>query len=246
MTSLIRVQDGCLAFGHVPLLEAVNLNVGVGERVCLIGRNGTGKSTLLNVLAGVQPLDSGQVRRREHLRITRLAQEVPATASATLFEIVAAGLGDHSDLLTRYHEASHALAEMGDSVLPAQLEAFGRLQAELEHAGAWEGSERVDAVLSRLDLPPDAQMSQCSGGVRRRAMLGQALVSQPDLLLLDEPTNHLDIEAIDALEEALLDHAGAVIFITHDRTLIDHLATPSNTLLRGLERVDWTPGPRLI
>jgi ATP-binding cassette subfamily F protein uup len=230
--SLIRIQEGCLAFGHVPLMDHVELNVSNRERLCLIGRNGTGKSTLLNVLAGEQILDSGQVWRSDGCRIAKLAQEVPGTATATLFEIVAEGLGNHSQLLARYHQASQAFADGGD-VDKKALEAFGRLQNELETAGAWEGSERVDAVLSRLDLPPDALMSQCSGGVRRRAMLGQALVCQPDLLLLDEPTNHLDIEAIEALEEALLGYQGAVVFISHDRSLIDHLATRIVELDRG-------------
>ena len=230
--SLIRIQQGSLAFGHVPLLDNVELNVSNKERLCLIGRNGTGKSTLLNVLAGERLLDSGQVWLRDGVQIAKLAQEVPATATATLFEIVAQGLGDNSDLLARYHAASQAFAD-GSEVEEKTLEAFGRLQSELESAGAWEGSERVDATLSRLDLPPDALMSQCSGGVRRRAMLGQALVCQPDLLLLDEPTNHLDIEAIEALEEALLNYQGAVVFISHDRSLIDHLATRIVELDRG-------------
>ncbi len=234
--SLIRIQNGDLAFGHVPLLDHVELNVADKERVCLIGRNGTGKSTLLKVLAGEQTLDGGTLWQRDGLKVALLSQEVPETASSSLYEVVAAGLGDFSELLARYHQASHTLAERGDRVTAQELENFGRLQAEVESAGAWEGSQRVDAVLSRLALPADSRMSECSGGVRRRAMLGQALVSEPDLLLLDEPTNHLDIEAIEALEAAVLDYPGAVVFITHDRTFIDHLATRIVELDRGTLR----------
>lgn len=227
--SLIQLQAASVAFGHLPLLSEVDLTIENRERVCLIGRNGTGKSTLLNVLAGRQPLDSGRYWRRDGLKLASLEQEVPAAESATLFEIVASGLGDHSDLLARYHSATAALAEGGE----AALTAFGRLQSEVEAAGAWEGSQRIDATLDRLALPADALMSECSGGMRRRAMLGAALVSEPDLLLLDEPTNHLDIEAIDALEEALLGFAGSVLFVTHDRMFIDRLATRIIELDRG-------------
>ena len=230
--SLIRVQSGCLAFGHVALLDHVELDITASERVCLVGRNGTGKSMLLNVLTGEQILDSGQLWKADVLKISKLAQEIPDALDATLFEVVSQGLGDHSELLARYHNASHELADGGE----AALAVFSRLQAEVEHAGAWEGSERIDATLSRLQLPPDEKMSTCSGGVRRRAMLGQALVSEPDLLLLDEPTNHLDIDAINALEEALLGFRGAVVFITHDRTFIDRLATRIIELDRGALR----------
>ncbi len=230
--SLIELQQACVAFGHVPLLDEVDLRVEARERVCLIGRNGSGKSTLLNVLAGRQALESGRIWRRDGLKLASLEQEVPDAESSTLFEVVAAGLGDHSSLLARYHSAITALEGADD----AALTAFGRLQAEVEAAGAWEGSERIDATLSRLALPADALMSECSGGIRRRAMLGAALVGQPDLLLLDEPTNHLDIEAIDALEEALLSYSGSVVFVTHDRTFIDRLATRIIELDRGTLR----------
>ncbi|MEZ5559523.1 MAG: ATP-binding cassette domain-containing protein [Pseudomonadales bacterium] len=230
--SLIRLQDACLAFGHVPLLDGAELVVEAKERLCLVGRNGAGKSTLLNVIAGDASLDSGQLWRRDGLRVAKLAQEVPDAADATVFEVVASGLGDHSALLARYHRASEALAAGGDRALAE----FGRLQAEVEAAGAWEGSQRVEAVISRLALPAQSLMSECSGGLRRRAMLGQALVSAPDLLLLDEPTNHLDIESIEALETALLEYRGAVLFITHDRTFVDHLATRIIELDRGVLR----------
>ncbi len=227
---LIQLQNACLAFGHVPLLENVNLLIEARERVCLIGRNGTGKSTLLNVLNGTQVLDSGTLRIDEGVRVARLAQEVPAAATATLFDTVAMGLGDLSGLLSQYHKLSHDVAT-GDG---KTLEALSRVQAEIDQIGAWDASQRVDATLSRLKLPADALMSECSGGIRRRAMLGQALVAEPDLLLLDEPTNHLDIDSITALEAALVGFPGAVLFITHDRTFIDDLATRIIELDRGV------------
>ena len=227
--SLMQLQDACLAFGHVPLLDHADLTVEAKERVCLIGRNGAGKSTLLAVLAGERALDSGTLRRRDGLSVARLAQEVPEAESLTLYEVVAAGLGDQAGLLARYHAASLALGAGGE----AELKAFSRLQAEVEAAGAWDGSQRIEATLDRLGLPADARMAECSGGIRRRAMLGQALVREPDVLLLDEPTNHLDIEAIRSLEEALLGYPGTVVFITHDRALIDRLATRIVELDRG-------------
>ena len=227
--SLLRIRAGSLAFGHVALLDGVELAVEPRERLCLIGRNGTGKSTLLSVLCDEQSLDTGELWRRDGLTFAKLAQEVPQSDQATLFEVVAAGLGDHSQLLSDYHVASNRLADADE----AELAAFGRLQSAIEEAGAWEGSQKIDATLTRLNLDGAARLSECSGGVRRRAMLGQAMVSEPDLLLLDEPTNHLDIETIDALEEAITGFPGSVLFITHDRTFIDNLATRIIELDRG-------------
>ena len=229
--SLLRLQAASLAFGHVPLLDSTDLTIEARERLCLVGRNGTGKSTLLNVLEGAQALDSGQRWLREGLRIAKLDQEVPAGHDATLFETVAAGLGDHSEVLGRYHRA---VAELGHG--QEELQALARLQEEVENAGAWEGSQQIDATLARLNLDGDARLSECSGGVRRRAMLGRALVAEPDVLLLDEPTNHLDIDSITALEDALLGYPGTVVFITHDRSFIDRLATRIVELDRGVLR----------
>ena len=230
--SIFRLQAAALAFGHVPLLDDTDLNIEARERLCLVGRNGTGKSTLMKVISGHQTLDSGQRWESDSLRIAKLAQEVPHGIDATLFETVAKGLGDHAELLKRYHDASNNL----DNADEAELISFSRLQEEIEQAGVWEGTQAVDATLDRLQLDGDAMMSECSGGVRRRAMLGQAMVSEPDLLLLDEPTNHLDIESITALEEALKGFAGTVLFITHDRSFIDTLATRIIELDRGILR----------
>ena len=230
--SLVQLRDACLAFGHIPLLENVQLIVEARERVCLVGRNGTGKSTLLNVLNAQQPLDSGTLQIEDGVRVAKLAQEVPVAASETLYDTVALGLGDLSGLLSRYHTLSHEVsAGKADA-----MQALSQAQAEIDRIGAWDASQRVDATLARLDLPADALMSQCSGGIRRRAMLGQALVSEPDLLLLDEPTNHLDIDSITALQAALMGFPSAVVFITHDRTFIDDVATRIIELDRGALR----------
>ncbi|MCR9277067.1 MAG: ATP-binding cassette domain-containing protein [Pseudomonadaceae bacterium] len=232
--SLLRLDQACLAFGHTPILDHVELNVEARERLCVIGRNGTGKSTLLKVIAGEQALDSGVLWHADTTRIAKLAQEVPGTGESSLFDVIAEGLGDHSELLAKYHSASAALAD-GDAT-ERQLAEFGQLTEALDAAGAWEGSQRVDEIITRLRLDPDARMNECSGGVRRRAMLGQALVSQPEVLVLDEPTNHLDIDAISELEEAVDGYAGTVIFVTHDRAFIDRLATRIVELDRGILR----------
>ncbi len=226
---LVQLHNACLAFGHVPLLEDVQLVIEAKERVCLVGRNGAGKSTLLNVLDGQLPLDSGTLRLEDGIKVARLAQEVPAAATDTLYDTVALGLGDLAGLLSRYHTLSHDVSAGSETALAALSE----VQAEIDRIGAWDASQKVDAMLSRLNLPADALMSECSGGIRRRAMLGQALVGEPDLLLLDEPTNHLDINSITALESALLGFPGSVLFITHDRTFIDGLATRIIELDRG-------------
>ena len=230
--SIFRLQNAALAFGHVPLLDDTDLIIEARERLCLVGRNGTGKSTLMNVISGTRALDSGQRWLGDSLQIAKLEQEVPQGVDASLFETIARGLGDHADLLKRYHDASLKL----DNASESELVAFSRLQEEIERAGAWEGTQLVDATLDRLKLDGNAMMSECSGGVRRRAMLGQAMVSEPDLLLLDEPTNHLDIESITALEEALLSFKGTVLFITHDRSFINQLATRIIELDRGVLR----------
>lgn len=227
---LLQLQSASLAFGHVPLLDQVDFVLEDKERVCLIGRNGTGKSTLLNVLVGNQELDAGKVWLEAGTRIAKLAQEVPASADATLYETVTAGLGNLSTLLTEFHRISHSAGD-ADS-----LKAMDRVQTQIDQLDGWDVSARVEAVLDQLHLPADARMSECSGGIRRRAMLGQALISQPDVLVLDEPTNHLDIESIAALETAIADYRGSVVFVTHDRQFIDGLATRIVELDRGTLR----------
>jgi ABC transport system ATP-binding/permease protein len=227
--SLVRLTDATLAFGHKLLLDRATLQIDERERVCLVGRNGTGKSTLLNVLRGTVAADDGLVWRREALRIAQLEQDVPEDLSATVYQTVAAGLPEIGRVLADYHDASHAIAA-DDS---AGLRRIADLQQRIDALDGWNLSQRVETVLSRFALPPDLIVGECSGGTRRRVMLARALVSEPELLLLDEPTNHMDIDAITALEELLLAFHGATVFVTHDRTLIRRLATRIVELDRG-------------
>ncbi|UCE89323.1 MAG: ATP-binding cassette domain-containing protein [Pseudomonadota bacterium] len=226
---LLTLNNVSLAYGHHPLLERVDFRIDKGERVCLVGRNGAGKSTMLRVISGVAQADDGEVWRPDTLRISHLEQEVPADAALTVFETVAAGLGELGHLLTDYHNAVH---HVGSSDMP--LNALSELQHRIEILDGWNINQKVESVLSRLALPADKRLDECSGGVRRRVMLARALVSEPELLLLDEPTNHMDIAAITWLEDFLLAFQGALIFITHDRTLVRHLATRIIELDRGV------------
>ncbi len=227
--SLIALSDVSLAFGHTTLLEHASLQVEARERVCLIGRNGTGKSSLLRILADVMAPDEGRRLCSEGVRVAHLEQEVPEGIDATIYQTVAAGLGTLGQLLAQFHDASAALR--GDDA--RQLQQLAELQHAIDIQDGWNLSQKVEVALSRLSLPPDHLVSACSGGMRRRVMLAQALVNEPDVLLLDEPTNHMDIDAITALEELLLGFGGAVVFISHDRTLIRRLATRIVELDRG-------------
>ncbi|MEJ2106037.1 MAG: ATP-binding cassette domain-containing protein [Acidiferrobacteraceae bacterium] len=224
--SLLSLNKVSLAYGHHPLLDEVDFQIEPKERVCLVGRNGTGKSTLLRVISGAAAPDDGEIWYPETLRISHLEQEVPLDSEDTLFEFVAEGLGSVGNLLAEYHR----LAGTADKPALARLHV---LQTQIELADGWNLDRKVETVLSRLDLPAERRIRECSGGYRRRALLARALVSDPDLLLLDEPTNHMDIAAITWLEEFLLDFRGALIFITHDRTFLQNLATRIIELDRG-------------
>jgi ABC transport system ATP-binding/permease protein len=227
--TLLRLDNVSLSYGHRPLLAAVDLQVEPAERVCLVGRNGTGKSTLLRVISGAAQPDDGEIWRRETLRVAHLEQEVPPDTDQTVFEKVAGGLGELGALLMQYHQTSHD-AGVGER---STLESLAKLHARIDARGGWNIQQKVDTVLTRLGLPADRRLRDCSGGIRRQVMLARALVSEPDLLLLDEPTNHLDISAITWLEKYLLNYRAALIFITHDRMLVRHLATRIVELDRG-------------
>jgi ATP-binding cassette subfamily F protein uup len=226
---LLRLDNVSLAYGHVPLLAHVDFQVEPGERVCLLGRNGAGKTTLLRVITGVALPDEGDIWRQDTLRIAHLEQEVPPDTEETIYEVVAAGLGEPGALLTEYHQLTR---EVGAGERTS-LRRMAKLQARIDALGGWNIGQKVETVLTRLGLPADQRLASCSGGIRRQAMLARALVSEPDLLLLDEPTNHLDITAITWLEDFLRDYRGALIFVTHDRMLLKHLATCIVELDRG-------------
>ncbi len=234
LISLRRIQ---LSFGAAPLLQEVDLTINNGERICLVGRNGAGKSTLMRVISGELGADDGERVVRQGAVVARLTQEVPAAVEATVFAVVAEGLGGLSTLLQGYHDALKALESDHDA---ATLERLSQAQHELDAANGWDLEQQVERVISRLGLDPDAPFAGLSGGLKRRVMLAQALVRSPDLLLLDEPTNHLDIASIDWLEEFLLSYQGSLLFVTHDRTFLRRLATRIIELDRG-RLTDW-PG----
>ncbi|MBK8963949.1 MAG: ATP-binding cassette domain-containing protein [Candidatus Competibacteraceae bacterium] len=227
---LISFDNLSIAFGAEKLLDCASFQLDAGERVCLIGRNGAGKTTLLRLLAGEIHADGGEIWRQPGLRIATLAQELPADTTATVFDMVAGGLEGLGDLLADYHDAALRLAH---DHAPEQMRRMERLQHELEARDGWRWQQRVETVISRLQLPADTPLAELSGGWRRRVLLGRALVRDPDVLLLDEPTNHLDLETIQWLETELLEFRGGLLFVTHDRALLQRLATRLLELDRG-------------
>ena len=234
LVSLDRVS---IAYGHLPLLEDATLRLESGERVCVIGRNGTGKSTLLKILAGAVSPDRGAVGRAPGVRTSMLVQDVPLRSDRTVFDVVAEGLGELSALVAAYH---HAAVEVAGHPTPALLDKLGRLQQRLEERDGWRLEQRIELVVERLQLPSDTVVDTLSGGWRRRVLLARALVAQPDVLLLDEPTNHLDVEAISWLETFLADYPGTVVVVTHDRVFLRRVATRIVELDRG--RLTSWPG----
>jgi len=230
--TLLKFSDVSLAFGAMPLLDKVSWQIARGERVCIIGRNGTGKSSMLRLVKGEQKPDDGDVWRAPGLKIGELPQELPVADGRSVFDVVAEGLDGVGALLAEFHHLSQNI--QGDD----DLDKLMRVQTELEARDGWRLQQLVDSTLSRLQLPADKTLAELSGGWRRRVLLAQALVSEPDLLLLDEPTNHLDIGAIAWLEEALSSFNGAVLFITHDRSFLQNLATRILELDRG-GLIDW-------
>lgn len=230
--TLLKFSEVSLAYGAIPLLDKVSWQIARGERVCIIGRNGTGKSSMLKLVKDQQKPDDGSIWRAPGLKIGELPQELPVADGRSVFDVVAQGLEGVGELLAEYHHLSQNIQTDED------LNKLMRVQQELEARDGWRLQQVVDSTLSRLQLPADKTLAELSGGWRRRVLLAQALVCEPDLLLLDEPTNHLDIGAIAWLEEALKDFQGAVLFITHDRSFLQNLATRILELDRG-GLIDW-------
>jgi ATP-binding cassette subfamily F protein uup len=220
---LVQLSAASLAYGHVALLDRADLVLEPGERVGLIGRNGTGKSSLLKLVAGRTEPDDGRAWRAPDLVVAYVEQEPAFATAGTVYEAVAEGLGAAAALLVAYHEAAHA----------ADLAALARAQEALEAAGGWTLEHRIEAALQRLGIDPDLALASLSGGQRKRVALARALVREPQLLLLDEPTNHLDIAAIEALEDTLVAFPGAVLVVTHDRRFLDRVAQRIVELDRG-------------
>ncbi|MRJ40867.1 MULTISPECIES: ATP-binding cassette ATPase Uup [Idiomarina] len=229
--NIVRIQNAQLAFGNDAILDHVDLTIEAGERVCLVGRNGAGKSTLLKVIDGEVQLDDGAVQLVGDTVVARLPQDPPANSEQSVYDYVAEGLAEVGDLLKDYHHTLQQLEQEHDS--DQIMNDLARLQTALEAADGWQLQTRIEQVLTQLALPADSTMAALSGGWLRRVALARALVVNPDLLLLDEPTNHLDVEMVRWLEERVKDFRGAVLFISHDRAFIRHLATRIIDLDRG-------------
>ncbi|WP_127022785.1 ATP-binding cassette ATPase Uup [Rheinheimera mangrovi] len=226
---LLRFQQASLAFGTHPILDKVDFSLFAGERVCLVGRNGAGKSSFLKILTGHQNLDDGQVVRQNNLVISRLEQDPPARVDIKVADFIREGAGDLAEKLQRFYH----LADHFSEATEAEQREFGVLQAELDTRHGWQLESRIEELCLQFEMDPNTTLASLSGGWLRKAALAKALVSQPNVLLLDEPTNHLDVAAIQWLEQFFMNFKGAIIFISHDRAFIRALASRIIDLDRG-------------
>lgn len=230
--ALISLRNIELAFGGAPILAGVDFNINAGERVCLIGRNGEGKSTLFKLINRTLQADSGEMVIDGGIKIAMLEQDVPVT-TGSVFDVVLSGAGNIAGVLTAYHEASDACS-LGDMTA---CETMSKLQLELDNHHGWDLERKVNTLLSTMGLNADDDIASLSGGRKRRVLLARALLTEPDVLLLDEPTNHLDVASIEWLENFLLGWQGlTLLFVSHDRAFVDKLATRIVELDRGILR----------
>ena len=228
--ALLFLRDMSLSFGAAPLFNKASLQIEANERVCLVGRNGEGKSTLLKVIEGEIQADSGSRIVQDGVTIAKLQQEVPHDMHGSVFHVISEGLGNAGKLIEEFHDISIQMEQNYTDELMAR---FSAVQESIEKQNGWELQQKVDTIISKLELQADAEFSKLSGGMKRRVLLAQALVQAPDILLLDEPTNHLDIPSIQWLEGFLKGVNCSLVFITHDRAFLQALATRIIELDRG-------------
>ena len=225
--TLVRFDEVSLEFGDQPLLDAASFAIEPRERVCLIGRNGAGKTSMLKLISRELQPDAGLVQHSSNLRISQLAQAMPDAEPRTVRDVVRSGLEEAETLLAEYDRLLNV------KPTNASMRELEDIQHRIDAQNAWNIEQRVETVITELSLPADKFMSELSGGWRRRVALGKALISQPELLLLDEPTNHLDIATINWLEHTVRGFRGSVLFITHDRAFLQNLATRIVEIDRG-------------
>ncbi|NLA76053.1 MAG: ATP-binding cassette domain-containing protein, partial [Deltaproteobacteria bacterium] len=236
--TILSLLDVSISFGSAPLLDKINLQVEKGERVCVLGRNGEGKSTLLKLIGGSIAPDNGTVSIQKGISVSGLSQELPHNLEGTVHEVVVEGLTGVTALFEEYNRLSKGLSSCHDNAL---LKRVTEIHEKLDRYNGWEFSRQADEVITRLSLDPDVPFSSLSVGFKRRALLARALVTKPDLLLLDEPTNHLDIASITWMEEFLEKYAGTIIIVTHDRMFLQKLATRIIEIDRG-NILNWACG----
>lgn len=238
MSFLVSFSDVYLTFGDQKILVSANLQIVDQERVCLIGRNGAGKSSTLKLVTGELEPDEGKIERPSHVRIAKLDQRLEEGSDRPVRKVVGDGMAAQAERIARFETVSGE-----EKTNRRHLEELEALERSIEAGGGWSIERQVDSMLSQLGLPGNALMNTLSGGWQRRVALAQALVSQPELLLLDEPTNHLDISTIEWLEREVQRYAGALLFVTHDREFVDRVATRIVEIDRGVMR-SWPGGYR--